>query len=108
MREFTNQKQKGFNMIDENQMTRNIVNAFRYLEEECSMKMLWKSVICQAIFDSTSGCTKIDSIEARLEATQWLLGDSESFKEVCELAGFSPEIVQMNVRVIIKNYNPDT
>ena len=90
-------------MINENELTRKLVNRMRYIEERCDQKKLWKSVICQAIEDATSGSKKPEAIEAKKDAIAWLLYDDEDFPEVCELAKVNPKVLRTNLSVLLNS-----
>lgn len=66
---------------------------------------LRRAIILQAIIDSTN--TSDNKIARRIEkeAKDWLFGDSEYFKKICNEAGFDPEYVVSIAKAMIKLNN---
>lgn len=64
-------------------------------EDGFGERALWAAVITQALMDAASHSKKPEAIKAKEEAIQWLKGDSTTFFEVCEMAGYDPGYVRM-------------
>jgi hypothetical protein len=64
-------------------------------------KSLWRAVITQALMDAGSNSTKREMRLIQAQAISWLSGMSPDFKEVCDLADYSPEHVRKKAREAI-------
>lgn len=72
--------------------------------EYAKCKMLWQAVILQAFIDLKSmGKREIDCIN-RTKAILWIHPDKESFKIVCDRAGFDPHyLYERKLRLMEQN-----
>lgn len=61
---------------------------------------LWRSVLDQALQDFEHEVITEDDIKVKENAKIWLVGDTQDFKDVCDLAMVSPE----KARIAINNY----
>lgn len=52
---------------------------------------LWRAVITQALMDAASNSKKPEAAYFRSEARHWLTENSQSFCDVCYLAGLDPD-----------------
>jgi len=62
---------------------------------------LWRAVITQALMDAKSNSKKNSFIKAKKEAISWLLGGSDDFILVCELADLDSKYVMNNAKKAI-------
>lgn len=79
-------------------------NQTDYDLEYTKCKMLWQAVILQAFIDLKSmGKREIDCIN-RTKAILWIHPDKESFKIVCDRAGFDPHyLYERKLRLMEQN-----
>lgn len=64
-------------------------------------KDMWCAVIQQAFKDATLKRFEHDTQERdreRQHARSWLLGDSKSFRSVCDMAGIEPQVMTAKAR----------
>ena len=61
---------------------------------------LWRSVLDQALQDFEREVVTEDDAQMRKNAKIWLIGDTQDFEDVCDLAMVNSE----KARIAIKNY----
>jgi hypothetical protein len=66
---------------------------------------LLKSIITQAIIDSTNNSDMREAKKLAMEARDWIFGDSEDFKMICIEAGLEPSFVVKIAKETIKLHN---
>lgn len=63
---------------------------------------LCKAIITQAIIDSTCISNDLESRKDRLEALEWIFGESNDLKEICDGAALDPSYVRKLTMEAIK------
>lgn len=63
---------------------------------------LCKAIITQAIIDSTCVSNDLDSRRDRLEALEWIFGESNEFKEICDGAQLESSYVRKLTKEAIR------
>ena len=64
---------------------------------------LWRAVILQAILDACSNSGRTEDQLAKRDAKEWLLSNSNDFKQVAHLAGMAPDYARRRALCAIEN-----
>lgn len=62
---------------------------------------MWRAVILQALLDAARTSGQREAQQAKAEAIAWLRGNSEDFRVVCELAGYSPSYIRQQAALAL-------
>ena len=66
---------------------------------------LWRAVLDQAIQDYQKNPVEPEDIRAKEEAQMWLRGDTEDFKEVCDMAMLNTRTVKAIIEYALGGKN---
>lgn len=66
---------------------------------------LWRAVLDQAIQDYQKDPVEPEDIRAKEEAQMWLRGDTEDFKEVCDMAMLNTRTVKAIIEYALGGKN---
>ncbi len=68
-----------------------------------NIQALWRAVILQALIDATSNYKRREYQLEKEKARSWLLCMSDSFVDVCSMAGYEPHYVQKKAKFILES-----
>ena len=91
-----------------------IITEIKEHENSSPERMLFLSVIFQALLDATKEKTQNEKIRTtydRDRATAWLLAEvgvtCQNFEEICGMAGVSPQVTRTFAYKVVKSNNKD-